>query len=135
MLSLFQELKKRGETISTLTKSRSDASKENERALEQIFAKENTIVELNEKLTSQLKGLETVETEFGLVKAQLTDEVKERTEQIARLTAELDSLREQIRSKDDLITTLRNDVQKQKEMQGSPLVRSIFSEVLSSLCM
>lgn len=105
--------------ISSLTQSLADSDKKNGHLLERISLKENAITELNDNVNDQLKKLEDIRAELEDAKLQYTVDVGLQRERVDDLTAKLENLNDQIRAKDDTITTLKNDIQKQKEMHGN----------------
>jgi predicted RNase H-like nuclease (RuvC/YqgF family) len=74
---------------------------------------------LNEKINCQLREIDIIRTDFENAKSQNSIETNKKAEEIENLKAELENLCSQIALKDEAIATLKNDVQKQKEMHGT----------------
>ncbi len=103
-------MKKRGETISNLNHRVNELEKEKIQLEQHVKEKEN----VTERLADCEKTVRVKEKELEEIRSSFTKNVDSKTECIQNLSAEVENLKATLRSKDDIIVSMENEIAKQK---------------------
>lgn len=118
-------MKKRGETISALHQTVDESIKEKKNLFESLARQESLVAELkteirqlNSAIVERDSQIEKVDRELADLKLQFDESIREKTVESSNILATLEKMSTELRSKEETISALENEVSKSKEIQG-----------------
>ncbi|XP_065215211.1 GRIP and coiled-coil domain-containing protein 2-like [Planococcus citri] len=115
MQEVNSELKNRSETIFVLNQQIDELKKENVNLSQSLAEREKLVNNLNDQVSDQ----QAVITESELRINSINDEIKKRNDELSGLTEILENTKALLRSKDETISALENEISKSKDNQAA----------------